>query len=80
MASLYYQAFEALGVTQPLDVVAALDTQTGAVLMSSPPFPGILQRCFLVSLFNTRVVIKKNFWYSSGAPEKPETWRGLYVI
>lgn len=80
MALQYHQPFEALGVTQSLDVVAALDTQTGAVLMPSQPFPGILQRCFLMSLFNTHIVIKKNFLYSSGAPEKPESWRGLYVM
>lgn len=48
--------------------------------MSSQHFPGILNRCFLVSLFNTHIVIKKNFLYSSGAPEKFESWRVLYVM
>lgn len=48
--------------------------------MSSQPFPGVLRHCFLVSLFNTHIVIKKNFLYSSGAPEKFESWRVLYVM
>ena len=48
--------------------------------MSSEPFQGVLKHCFLVSLFNTHVVIKKNFLYSSGAPEKFESWRVLYVM
>lgn len=48
--------------------------------MPFQPFPGILKRCLLVSLFNTHIVIKKNFLYSSGAPEKLESWRVLYVM
>lgn len=48
--------------------------------MSSQPLPGSLNCCFLVSLFNTHIVIKKNFLYSSGAREKFESWRVLCVM
>lgn len=49
-------------------------------MMSSQPFPGSFHCCFLVSLFNTHIVIKKNFLYSSGAREKFESWRVLCVM
>lgn len=48
--------------------------------MCSQPFPGSFNRGFLVSLFNTHIVIKKNFLYSSGAREKFESWRFLCVM
>lgn len=48
--------------------------------MSSQPFPGSFNCSSLVSLFNTHIVIKKNFLYSSGAREKFESWRVLCVM
>lgn len=39
--------------------------------MPLQPLAGILKCCFLLSLFNTHIVIK-NFLYSSGAAEESE--------